>query len=100
MELLQWLQVNGGVDPCREKLTTAVMKQALQAMKATRCYPRALICGNQEILKDTLLKIKTSMARATAVNSHNNFHNEGESDSFVGYDSRSDPDSSEPEQED
>ena len=100
MELLQCLQVNGCVGPCREKPTTAVMKQALQAMKATRCYPRALICGNQEVLKDRLLKMKTCMARATAVNPHNNFHNEEESDSFIVYDSRSDPDSSELERED
>ena len=83
MELLQWLQAYCWVDPNKEKLTVAVMKEALRAMKATWCYPRALINGNQEVLKDRLLKMKTSMARATAVNSDN----EEESDSFDAYDS-------------
>ena len=95
LELLQWLQANCRVDPSREKLTVAVMKEALRAGKATRCYPRALISGNQEVSKDRLLKMKTAMVHATVVNSDD----EAEPDRFDAYDSASDPDSSEFEQE-
>ena len=86
MELLQWLQANCWVS--REKLTVAVMKEALRAMKATRCYPSLLISGNQEVLKDRLLKMKAAMAHPIAVRDDN----EEEGDGFDAYESASDPD--------
>ena len=46
MELLRWQHAHCSVDCSREKLTGAVMKDILRAMKATRCHPRALISGN------------------------------------------------------
>ena len=46
MEVLQRLRSNCWVGSSRDKLTLAVMEEALRAMKATRCHPRALMSGD------------------------------------------------------